>query len=107
MSDPIADQSKEIRFSPFTVFLGIVLGTLFAIAFCSSIVGVIFWMLSDESPRLASEIKPLAVLTAIFIVLTAFAAASFLGTLHRKPWRYLPLAALWLGLVLAGNHYWP
>ena len=53
------EHTEDVRFSPFTVLLGIILGTLFAIAFCSSIVGVIFWLLADESPRLASEIDPL------------------------------------------------
>ena len=97
----------DLDFRPFTVLLGIILGTLFAIAFCTCIVGVVFWWLGDESPRLSSELPKLIEITAIFIALTALAAASFLATLHRAQWRYIALTGLWAGLVLAGYYYWP
>lgn len=99
--------NEDISFRPFTVLLGIILGSLFAIAFCTCIVGFVFWFIGDEEPRLAAEVGKLVEITAIFVVLTVFAAFSFLGSLRRARWRHAAMAALWLGLLLTGNYYWP
>ena len=101
------DRAEDISFRPFTVLLGIILGSLFAIAFCTCIVGFVFWVLGDEEPRLAAEVGALLEITGIFFVLTVFAGLSFLGSLYRAGWRYFPLVALWLGLLLTGRYYWP
>ena len=97
----------DLSFRPFTVLLGIILGSLFAIAFCTGIVGLVFWVVQDESPRLASELPKLVEITGIFIVLTLLAASSFVGSLKRSGWRYWSLAGLWAGLLLTGSYYWP
>lgn len=99
--------TEDLHFRPFTVLLGIILGCLFSIAFCTAIVGGVFWYLGDEAPRLATELDKLLEITWIFVVLTTLAALGFLGSLRNRMWRYLPLAALWAGLLLTGNYYWP
>ncbi len=101
------DKAEEANFRPFTVLLGIILGTLFAIFFCTLIVGLVFWLLGDEEPRVASEVGSLIEIVGIFAVLTIFAAGSFIGSLRRASWRYATLAALWLGLAATGWYYWP
>lgn len=98
---------EDINFRPFTVLLGIVLGTLFAIAFSLSIVCLVFWILRDEAPRLAAELSSLIASTGIFTTLSVFAGLSFYASLKQFTWRYLPMTGLWLGLLLAGRYYWP
>jgi len=97
----------EPNLRPFTVVLGIILGTVFSIAFGLGVVSLIFWFLKDEYPRLASEISELALATSAFAALTLFAVLSFIGSLRRADWRYLPLACLWFTLLLVGGYYWP
>ena len=102
-----ADEPKDLNFRPFTVLMGIVLGTVFSIAFGLSIVCLIFWILQDEEPRLAAEVDSLLISTTIFIGLSIAAGLSFIGSLKQTAWRYLPIASLWLGLLLTGRYYWP
>jgi hypothetical protein len=97
----------DLSFRPFTVLLGIILGSLFAIAFCTGIVGLVFWLVQDESPRLNAELPKLIEITGIFVVLTLLAAGSFVGSVKRAGWRYWLLAGLWVGLLLTGSYYWP
>ena len=92
---------------PFTVILGIILGTCLAIAFGLAVVFLIFWILSSEHPRLAVEMPNLARSSGIFLVLTALAASSFFGSLRAAPWRHTPLVLLWVGLAITGWYYWP
>lgn len=101
------DAPRDINFRPFTVLLGIVLGTVFSIAFSLAIVCFVFWYLQDEEPRLATEFDSLLKSTGIFIALSVFAGLSFISSLRQAAWRYLPMAGLWLGLLLAGLYYWP
>ena len=92
---------------PFVVILGIILGTLVAIAFGLVTVLFIFWLLQDENPRFSAELVPLVQSSVIFTVLAATAAVGFLATLRGEPWRYAVLALLWVGLGLTGWLYWP
>lgn len=103
MSQP----AEDINFRPFTVLLGILLGTLFAIAFGLLVVCLVFWILRNEEPRLLNEMSSLLSSTGIFVALSCLAGLSFFGSLRQRMWRYLPLAGLWLGLALAGRYYWP
>ena len=103
----MSNKAEDLNFQPFAVLLGIILGTVFAITFCTLIVGFVFWYLGDEAPRLAAEVDSLMEIVQIFLVLTAFAALSFIATIKSSKWRYIPLAALWLGLLLTGYYYWP
>jgi hypothetical protein len=103
----MSDNADNVSFRPFTVLLGIILGTLFSITFCTCIVGFVFWYLGDEAPRLASEVGGLIEIVSIFLVLTVLAAFSFFGSLKLTQWRYFPLAGMWLGLFITGYYYWP
>jgi len=93
--------------NPFTMILGIILGSLVSIAFSLGGVLFVFWFLQDESPRFDAEMPELLRSTAIFFALAAIAATGFVGTLQNKRWRYGCLAVLWVGLVGAGRYYWP
>jgi uncharacterized transporter YbjL len=93
--------------SPFTVVLGITLGSLVSIAFSLSGVLFVFWFLQDESPRFAAEMPELLRSTTIFFTLAATAAAGFIGTLKKKSWRHVCLSLLWFGLIGTGWYYWP
>lgn len=92
---------------PFTMILGVILGSLFSIAFSLGVVLFVFWFLQDEHPRFDAEMPELFRNTLIFIGLVGMAAVSFLGTIRRRNWRYLSLALLWIGLLSAGWGYWP
>ena len=98
---------EDIDFSPFTVLLGIISGTVIAIAFGLCVVCLVFWILRNEEPRLLAEVDSLMLSTGIFLVLSLFASLSFFGSLKRLVWRHAPMTALWLGLFLAGRFYWP
>jgi hypothetical protein len=99
--------AKDIHFRPFTVLLGIIMGTVFAVAFGLGVVCLLFWILQDEAPRLAAESGPLLISTGIFTALTCFAGLSFYGSLWQFAWRHVPMAMLWIGLLLTGRYYWP
>ncbi len=92
---------------PFTVVLGITLGSLVSIAFSLGGVLFVFWVLREESPRFAAEMPELLRSTAIFLALAVIAAASFIGTVKNLWWRHACLTFLWLGLVGTGWYYWP
>jgi hypothetical protein len=92
---------------PSTVLLGIVFGTLFAIAFGLAVVLLIFWLLQGEHPRVGAEVPELLRAVAMFTVLALVSGASFLGSLQRKKWRWLALLALLAGIWLVGAYYWP
>jgi len=106
MQNP-AESTKDLNFRPFTVLMGILLGSLFSITFGLAIVCFIFWFLQDEAPRLLAEVDNLVKSTAIFFVMSVFAGLSFIGSLKQTAWRHLPMAGLWLGLLMAGRYYWP
>ena len=93
--------------NPFTVLLGIVLGSLVSIALSLAGVLLVFWILRDESPRFDSEMPELVRSTVIFSLLALLAAGGFIGTLWRKHWRYPCLTLLWLGLIATVWSYWP
>jgi len=103
----LTEEPQDLNFGPFTVLMGILLGTVFSIAFGLAIVCFVFWFLRDEAPRLAAEFNSLISSTAIFIALSVIAGLSFYASLKKTSWRHLPIAVLWLGLLLAGRYYWP
>ena len=93
--------------NPFTVVLGITLGSLVSIAFSLGGVLLVFWILQDESPRFDAEMPELLRSTTIFFCLAAIAATGFIGTVKKKRWRHVCLALLWFGLIGTGWYYWP
>ena len=106
-SDAVAQSTTDLNFRPFTVLLGIISGSVISITFGLAVVCFVFWVLKDESPRLLSEIDSLITNTAIFFILSIFAGCSFFGSLRAAAWRHVPMALLWISLLLAGRYYWP
>ncbi len=92
---------------PFTVILGIVLGSLVSIAFSLNVVLFIFWVLYDDHPRFSAEMPEVVRGTLIFSYLAVVAGVSFFGTVTRQRWRYAGLGLLWASLLATGFYYWP
>jgi hypothetical protein len=94
---------------PFTVLIGIVLGSAASITFGLAAVLVVFGvlLLKGQHPDLSHEMPRLAVSLAAFAVLTAASAGSFLGQARLKAWR--GWAHLVTGICLCGVvlMYWP
>jgi hypothetical protein len=92
---------------PFTVLIGIVLGSAASITFGLCSVLVVFWVLMREHPDLTQEMPRLAGSLAAFALLTAASAGSFLGQARLRPWRLWAHlgTAFCLGIVIA--LYWP
>mgnify|MGYP001822148639 CR=1 FL=1 len=92
---------------PAAVILGVIMGSVVAIAFGLGVVAFIFWLLEDDYPRFATEMPMLLRSTAIFAVLASLASGAFLGVLKLRPWRFPLLGLLWAGLLATGWYYWP
>lgn len=92
---------------PFTVLIGIVLGSAASITFGLAAVLVVFCVLAGEHPQLSRELPHLVGGLSAFAVLTAASAGSFLGQVKSRPWRgFAHLATVGcLGLVVM--LYWP
>ncbi|HEX3846717.1 MAG TPA: hypothetical protein VHV81_05000 [Steroidobacteraceae bacterium] len=92
---------------PFTVLIGIVLGSAASITFGLATVLIVFAVLAGEHPDLRREFPQLAVNFGAFALLTAASASSFLGQVKERGWRrraHLATAAC-LGVVVA--LHWP
>ena len=92
---------------PFTVLIGIILGSAASITFGLGSVLIVFGVLAGDHPDLSRELPQLLWSLIAFAVLTAASAGSFLGQIKLRPWRawaHLATAAC-LGAVVA--LYWP
>jgi len=92
---------------PFTVLIGIILGSAASISFGLGAVLIVFGVLAGEHPDLSREVPPLVTSLVAFTVLTAASAGSFLGQVKARPWRgwaHLATAAC-LGVVVL--LHWP
>jgi hypothetical protein len=92
---------------PFTVLIGIILGSSASITFGLGTVLIVFCILRGEHPDLAGELPQLIMSVAAFAVLTAVSAGSFLGQIKARPWRgwaHLATAACLCSLAMM---YWP
>ena len=81
---------------PFTVLIGIVLGSAASITFGLAAVLVVFVVLAGEHPDLSREMPQLVSSLIAFAVLTTASAGSFLGQLKARPlrgWAHLATAA--------------
>jgi hypothetical protein len=79
---------------PAVVVLGFVLGSAAAITFALGGTAIVFFLLRGEHPRLESELGELLVNVALFLTLTAAAAASFVGEIRQHAWRGRSVMAL-------------
>ncbi len=96
---------------PFTVMIGILLGSAASITFGLAAVAIVFaiitWIHPESAPDLAVEQPRLRLSLLVFVALTATSAGSFVGQLRARAWRgwahLLTLACL-AGVFL---HFWP
>jgi hypothetical protein len=92
---------------PFTVLIGIVLGSAASITFGLGAVLIVFCVLAGRHPDLWRELPRLVLSLLAFGVLTAASAGSFLGQAKARPWRGWAHAAT-LGVLAAITlWYWP
>lgn len=92
---------------PLAALLGILLGSAAAIFVGLALTLVVYLLLPEYRDRLAGEFPPLLRAVLASGLLSAAAAAAFVGELRGRPWRRIALAVL--GLALAGfvAYYWP
>ena len=92
---------------PFTVLIGIVLGSAASITFGLGAVLIVFCVLAGRHPDLWRELPRLVLSLLAFGVLTVASAGSFLGQAKARPWRGWAHAAT-LGVLAAITlWYWP
>jgi len=90
---------------PFTVLIGIVLGSAASITFGLGTTLIVFCVVAD--PNHSRELPQLILSLIAFAVLTAASAGSFLGQVKVRPWRgwaHVATAACLGAVVLL---YWP
>jgi len=92
---------------PIAIITGILLGTSVSIGLGLCVVLLLFFILMDDHPRLASEFPALIASAGIFVVMTAICAISFVGVLKRKPWLWFGQFVMWSGVVLIVFYYLP
>jgi hypothetical protein len=92
---------------PFTVLIGIVMGSAASITFGLAAVLIVFCILAGEHPDLAREFPQLFLSLLAFGGLTAASAGSFIGQAKGRswrPWAHLATVACLAAVVFM---YWP
>jgi hypothetical protein len=92
---------------PFTVLIGIILGSAASFTFGLGTVLIVFLVLGPQHPELPHELPRVAGSLAAFAILTAASAGSFLGEARARPWRgwaHLATGICLCGVILL---YWP
>jgi hypothetical protein len=92
---------------PFTVLIGIVLGSAASITFGLAAVLIVFCVLVGEHPDLSHEMPQLLLSLGAFAVLTAASAGSFLGEVKARPWRGWAHLTTALSLCAVVLLFWP
>jgi hypothetical protein len=92
---------------PFTVLIGIVLGTAASITFSLGAVLIVFGVLAGRHPDLSRELPKLVASLLAFAVLTAASAGSFLGQARGRSWRPWAHVATLAALSAIVFLYWP
>jgi hypothetical protein len=92
---------------PFTVLIGIVLGSAASITFGLGAVLIVFWILLGKHPDLSHEMPQLAGSLLAFAILTTASAGSFLGQARSRPWRGWAHLATGISLCIVVLLYWP
>jgi hypothetical protein len=95
------------RMRPFTILLGILLGSAVSIAFGLFTVWIVFFVLAGRHPELRDEMPRLLASFGAFVILTAASGLSFLGELQMRRWRLWAQLATLLSLLMLGFIYWP
>jgi hypothetical protein len=96
---------------PFTVLIGILLGSAASITFGLATVAIVFriitWIHPELSPDFAVEQPRLALSLIVFAGLTATSAGSFVGQLQTRAWRgwaHVMTVACLVGVFV---YFWP
>jgi hypothetical protein len=92
---------------PFTVLIGIVMGSAASITFGLVTVLIVVAALAGRHPDVARELPELGTSLAAFAVLTAASAGSFIGQARGRPWRGWAHAGTALCLAAVAALYWP
>ena len=92
---------------PFTVLIGILLGSAASITFGLATVLVVFLILSPKHPELALEFSHLLTSLLAFAVLTAASAGSFNAQVKTRSWRGWAHAGTLACLAVVIAIYWP
>jgi hypothetical protein len=94
---------------PFTVLIGIILGSAASTTFGLGTVLIVFAVLSfgGAHPDLARELPRLLLSLTAFGVLTAASAGSFLGQIRERRWRGWAHLATLATLSVVVLLYWP
>jgi hypothetical protein len=92
---------------PLVALLGIVMGSSVALLAGLVMTLVVFLLMPEFAERLSGEYVPLLQAIAWAVLLAGTSAASFVGQLKSRPWRFLAQAGLLLSVGLVAWNYWP
>jgi uncharacterized protein (TIGR04206 family) len=92
---------------PFTVLIGIVLGSAASITFGLGTVLIVFCVLKGEHPELSREMPQLLGSWVAFAGLTGVSAGSFLGQVKSRTWRIWAHLGTVVCLCAVIWLYWP
>jgi hypothetical protein len=92
---------------PFTVLIGIVMGSAASISFGLGSVLIVFCILVGKHPDLSRELPQLLLSLLVFLVLTAASAGSFVGQAKGRSWRGWAHLATFASLAAVLALYWP
>jgi len=92
---------------PFTVLIGILMGSAASLTFGLGTVLIVFCILAGEHPELRHELPQLVKSLLAFAVLTAVSAGSFVGQARGRSWRPWAHAAMFACLAGIVILYWP
>jgi len=92
---------------PFTVLIGILMGSAASISFGLGSVLIVFCILAGKHPDLSRELPQLLLSLLAFGVLTAASAGSFVGQAKGRSWRGWAHAATFAALAVIVMLYWP
>jgi hypothetical protein len=92
---------------PFTVLIGIIMGSAASITFGLGAVLIVFCILAGEHPELSRELPQLVKSLLTFGVLTAASAGSFIGQANGRSWRPWAHAATLICFATVVVLYWP
>jgi hypothetical protein len=92
---------------PFTVLIGIVMGSAASITFGLGAVLIVFCILAGEHPDLSRELPQLLLSLAAFAGLTAASAGSFIGQAKGRSWRPWAHCVTFAAFAAVVFMYWP
>jgi hypothetical protein len=92
---------------PFTVLIGILMGSAASITFGLGTVLIVFCILAGKHPDLSRELPQLVVSLIVFAVLTAASAGSFVGQAKGRSWRGWAHIGTAVCLAVVVMLFWP